>query len=210
MDTNLEKSNRENILLLVIPNLILWGLLFFQIGIACENFIAYLVYFVLCGSSLIFITIFALVGMRAGKQGRSLAIVPAIILLAYLLLPIFWNIRSSIEFVIRKPGYTEVVRKAQRGEYFTNSSNSLADIDDAHSYLCPCDKEIGIENDNGRLLVLFFTSNRLLGEFSGYLYSSDGQEPNIKDFRELRALRPNEWALIKRVDANWFYVAYDH
>lgn len=185
-------------------------MLFFEVGIACEYLLAYLIYFVLCGCAFVLIVIFGLAGIRAGKKGRPLVITTMLVVIAYLLLPVFWNARRSIEFFIRKPGYTEVVSKAQRGEYASVDSTSLVEIDDAHGYLCPCYKEIGIENQNGRLLVLFFTSNRLFGEFSGYLYSSDEQEPNVKDFRELRALRPNEWALIKRVDTNWFYVTYAH
>jgi len=195
--------------LLAVPNILVLVVFGLDLGLRCENLLVYPAY-VLAG---VVGLISALAGIVYGISMRRphipLAVVCAATIAAYALMPTFVRWRTSLEFARKRPGYLEVVDLVRQG-HIEADSTQLAGVDAAHEYLMPCTNQIAIEESDRGLSVIFFTSHGIFGEFTGFMYVENDRPPTTEQFRELRYFNPEQWALIRRVDANWYYVIYDH
>ncbi|MFZ1508688.1 MAG: hypothetical protein WAV74_18115 [Anaerolineae bacterium] len=200
---------KKRYVLLLIPSILVLAALSLDLGLACENLLVYPIYMVGGLFGLLAVIIGIGLGVRAGRKGLFFVVLCVAVIGAYALLPNILDWRQSLEFVWKRAGYMEVIDLVREGN-IKPGDKSLAEIDSDHRYLLPCTSQIAIEDNSRGLFVIFFTSNRMFGEFSGHMYVEDGQAPSVQQFRELRALGPEQWSHIKRVDANWFYVIWSH
>ena len=194
---------------LVIPSIVYLVALSLELGLTCDNLLAYLIYplgFVVS----VFATVAGIViSLRSDRRNVPFAVLCVAVMGAYMLVPSVWNWRQSIEFNRRRAGYMEVIDLVRQG-YIEPGDSSLAELPSAYQYLLPCTSQIAIEENDRELFVLFFASNGIFGEFTGYMYVSDDRSPSVQQFRELRRLRPDHWSRIEQVETNWFYVVWDH
>ena len=123
--------------LLTVPNILVLAVLGLELGLRCENLLAYLAYPVVCVLGLGMALVGCIHGLRAGRGGVPLALLCAATIAAYALVPVIWDWHRSLEF------------------------------------------------DLSGLAVIFFTSDRILGEFKGYMYVENDHPPNTEQFREL-------------------------
>lgn len=193
--------------LVLVPNLFVLVPLFWEVGLTCEFLFAYLIYPVLSGIGLIIVLIGIIFGISRRRSGLPLIGLCIAIVGAYLFMPIFWNWRHSLEFVVRRSGYMEVVAQIQQGPRLPGER--MLTVDGRHQYLMVCTNRVGVDESDKGLFVLFFTSRAMFNEFSGYMYSSSGQAPSIQQFRGYRRLSPDQWGEIEQVDGNWFYVIWN-
>lgn len=195
--------------LLLVPSILVIVALSFDFGLACEDLRAYPLYLVGFVAGLLTLMLAVYLGLQAGRNGIPMLVLCGALVGAYALLPNIVDWRYSWEFTRKRTSYMEVIELIRKGEIRPNT-DSLAEIDHAHRYLLPCTNKIAIEENHEGLSVIFFTSNRLFGEFSGYMYIENGQIPSVQQFRKLRALNPDQWTSVRRLEANWFYVNWSH
>ena len=200
---------KKRYVLLLIPSILVLVALSLDLGLTCENLLVYPAYMVGGLVGLLAAIVGIGIGVRAGRKGLPFVVLCVAVIGTYALLPNISDWRQLLEFTRKRAAYMEVVMLVQEGS-IKPGNKSLAEIDSPHRYLMPCTNQIAIERDNRGFSVIFFTSNRIFGEFSGHMYVEDGRPPSIQQFRELRALSPDQWSHIKRVDANWFYVVWSH
>ncbi len=200
---------KKRAFLLAAPNVLVLGALALELGLRCENLLVYPAYLIACIVGLALALTGIVHGARSGRKGTLLAVLCTTTIAAYALVPAIWRWRESLELVLKRQGYLEVVELVRQGRIEADS-RQLADVDAAHEYLMPCKKQIAIEEGDGGLAVIFFTSNAMFGEFAGYMYVENGRPPTTEQFRELRYLSPDQWTVVRRVDANWYYVIFSH
>lgn len=200
---------KKRAFLLAVPNMLVVGAAGFELGLRCENLLVYLAYPVACVFGWATALIGIVYGARARRKGTSLAVLCAATIAASALVPAIWRWRESLEFALKRQGYLGVVELVRQGRIEADSSQ-LAEVDAAHEYLLPCKKQIAIEEGDGGLSVIIFTSNAMFGEFKGYMYVESGRPPTAEQFRELRYLSPDQWTVVRRMDANWYYVIFNH
>jgi hypothetical protein len=200
---------KKRAFLLMVPNVLVLGAYSLELGLRCDVLLAYPAYLVAGVLGFVLALIGIIYGISSGQRGALLALLCAATIAAYALVPTVWDWRRSLEFAMKRPGYLAVVDLVRQG-HIEAGSTQLADVDAAHEYLMPCRKQIAVEKGDGGLAVIFFISNGIFGEFKGYMYVENDRPPTAERFRELRQLNPDHWAQIRRVDAHWYYVAYDH
>jgi hypothetical protein len=203
------ESMKKRAFLLMVPNILVLGAYSFELGLRCDDLLAYPAYLVAGLLGLVMALMGIIYGIYSGRRGALLALLCAATIAAFALVPVIRDWRRSLEFSLKRPGYLEVVDLVRQGNIEADSTQ-LANVDAAHEYLLPCGKQIAVEKGDGGLAVIFFISNGIFGEFKGYMYVENDRPPTTGQFRELRQLNPDHWAQIRRVDAHWYYVAYDH
>ncbi len=200
---------KKRAFLLAVPNLLVLGALGFELGLRCEDLLAYLAYPISCVLGWAIAIMGIVYGARSGRKGALLALLCTATIAAYALVPAIWRLRGTLEFALKRQGYLEVVELVRQGRMEADS-RQLADVDAAHEYLLPCKKQIAIDEGDGGLAVIFFTSNAMFGEFKGYMYVESGRPPTVEQFRELRYLNLDQWTVVRRMAANWYYVIFSH
>ena len=200
---------KKRAFLLVLPNILVLVPLALELGLTCDNLLAYPIYLIGCALGLVMALIGIAYGLRWRRRGVFLVLLCSATIAAQLLMPAFWRWRSSLEFTMKRAEYMEVIDLVRQGRIVAGSS-SLADVGAAHEGLMPCTNQIAIESGDAGLTVIFFTSNGIFGEFKGYMYVEDDRPPTTQQFRELRDLNPDQWTGVERAEANWYYVSYSH
>ncbi len=200
---------KKRAFLLALPNILVLVALALELGLTCDNLLAYPIYLVACVVGLVTALIGIAYGLRSRRSGIFLVLLCAATIVAYLLLPAILRWRSSLQFAMKREEYMEVVDLVRQGRIVAGSA-SLADLDAAYDGLMPCTNQIAIERSDSGLSVIFFTSNGIFGEFKGYMYVEDDRPPTTQQFRELRSLNPDHWSLVEQVDKNWYYVIWTH
>ena len=200
---------KKRAFLLALPNILVLVPLALELGLTCDNLLAYPIYLIGCALGLVMALIGIVYGLRFRRRGVFLVLLCSATIAAQLLMPAFWRWRSSLEFTRKQAEYMEVVELVRQGRIVAGSS-SLAYVGAAYEGLMPCTDQIAIERSDNGLSVIFFTSNGIFGEFEGYMHVEDDRPPTPQQFRELRSLSPDQWTGVRRVEENWYYVRWNH
>lgn len=108
----------------------------------------------------------------------------------------------TANFKYRHADRLEVVRRIERGEFYSNISHnvSLIALPRQFSSVSLGGGEVMVQRDGDRFKVLFFTFRGILNNFSGFIYTSDGLVPKNGDFT-------GEFFVNKKIEDRWYYVS---
>lgn len=142
----------------------------------------------------------AIIGLFKKKNWKPFG-VQAIAILLLLIIP-FNQIVLDIDFKLNKLERDEVISKIQDKTFIPNVSynSSLIHLPDEYNHLSKGGGDVVIEKQGENYSVLFFTYRGVLDNFSGFIYSPNGTEPQFNSFG-------GEFKEIVEIDENWFFVA---
>ncbi|WPD22301.1 MAG: hypothetical protein SD837_19175 [Candidatus Electrothrix scaldis] len=114
----------------------------------------------------------------------------------------FTSIMLDLDFKRNLKERENVVSWVISGELKPNVAHntSLILLSDEQRHLSKGGGEIMVEKRSGETFVFFFTFRGVLDNFSGFMYRSDGSNPQRNDFG-------GDFAEIKQIKENWYWAA---
>jgi energy-coupling factor transporter transmembrane protein EcfT len=147
----------------------------------------------------IVITVRAVIHLFKNKNWKPVSIQVVTILLLFFF-P-FTEIVLDIDFKINKSKREKVTQMVEDGTLKPNVSynSSLILLPEKYQQLSKGGGEIVVEKTDKGYYVLFFTYRGILDNFSGFVYSPNGQRPSNNTF-------DGDFKQIEKLEGNWYWV----
>jgi hypothetical protein len=148
----------------------------------------------------LFVTVITITRLIKNKDWKPIAI-QSITVLLLLFFP-FNQIVLDIDFKMNSAEREAVVKMVETGTLKPNvpHNSSLIHLPEEYNHLSKGGGEVVVEKMDKGYIILFFTYRGILDNFSGFLYTPNGQTPSKNvlngDFKE-----------IKKLDKNWYFVS---
>lgn len=148
-----------------------------------------------------FLAVFIVSTIRLLKKNWKPFGVQIITILLLFLIP-FNQIVLDIDFKVNTKERDEVISKIQDGTLKPNvpHNSSLIHLPDNYDHLSKGGGDIVIEKQGEKYSVLFFTFRGVLDGFSGFVYSPNDQEPQLRSFG-------GNLKEIVKIEDYWYFIA---
>jgi hypothetical protein len=148
---------------------------------------------------------FLATGLRATLLAVS-SLVCVITVLILVLVP-FYRITTDVYFRVLKPEREAIVTRVLSGEI--ESRATKAGYDDGWVALGPGEplvsrggNNIIVDSIDGKAYIFFYTDRGIFGEYSGFLWVSDGGNPT-----RFEDLRDPSGSQVRQYDEHWYWVS---
>ncbi|TDK61775.1 hypothetical protein E2K98_12865 [Bacillus salipaludis] len=148
----------------------------------------------------IYITVRAIVTLFKNKDWKPILIQLITIILLFFI-P-FNQIVLDINFKWNKSEREQVAKMVENKTLKPNVSynSSLIHLPKKYEHLSSSGGEIVVEKSGDSYQILFFTYRGILDNFSGFVYTPNGQKPSKKAF-------DGDMKEIDKMDKNWYFVS---
>ncbi|MCA0149962.1 hypothetical protein LCD52_14275 [Rossellomorea vietnamensis] len=114
----------------------------------------------------------------------------------------FTQVVLNMDYENNRADRETVVKKVREGAITPNVpyNDSVIHLPEEYEALSRGGGDILVEKKNEEMLVLFFTFRGILDSFSGFVYSTSGNEPLSGDFG-------GDFIELEKLDKHWYYVS---
>lgn len=147
----------------------------------------------------VYVSVRAIITLFKNKEWKPI-VIQVITFLLLFFIP-FNQIVLDIDFKLNKSKREQVAKMIQSGELKPNVSYdaSLIDLPKKYEHLSSGGGEIVVEKSGDGYNILFYTYRGILDNFSGFVYTPNGQKPSKKAFN-------GDFKEIDKMDKNWYFV----